>query len=457
MIGIIVTSHPAHFHFIQDSLAAIDAQVPDRGLFQKILALDNAPDDYVPPVSKGWKLVRGNWSNPGQARNAALAEIAPACSWVLFWDSDNLIPQGYLANGIARTRTADENVAVLYPQIIVQNVPRSDDVTGDPRRSCFTDTAGYWRVDALNHVGGWETRLSRLEDYELGGRLKRSGWELRPLNFQLELHEHGERRSHGQRFPDAVWNCRSLGVLIIFCGDVRLLDRWVPAVQALELPIHCGLTVVDNSFSKTFARKLRTALGKVEGRFERVTIIKGDTWPRWSQLDRFGLIHNLVSWAYTRGIEATPEDTILTWEDDVFPHEIETAAKKLAQRIIPGAANRIAASAGVYASRDNPGVAVATTVAGRWSQAPRLAGIPRKPIQVAGVAGGFTVWSRPALEACPIRGTKNVGNALEPYVLGWDGEVSRRLHAQGWGFILDGSVTCDHWTDRGKEKKQTTS
>ena len=436
-LAIVVTCHEPYLRFLPDCLESIDGQAPPETI--KVLALDDCPGE-ADAALRGWQVVRGNWRSPAAARNACLP-LLPEGGWVVFWDADNLMPERYLATGLEAVIAASDDTGILYPLVRNGNSLRfmGDDVAGDPRLGPHIDTCSFWRLRAIRHAGDWRKGLNRLDDYELGNRILRAGWKHAKLNTIVDQREHPLRRSHGADYHDALWEVRSLGIVVLLRGEGKLLPRWIEVASEIKLPPRAGLTVVDDSGTVTFGRKVRAMINRLSDRFQRVTLMtKGDSKPRNPS---FSEIHDRVGHLYSRALPATPEDLILTWEDDVFPNQPD-AIRELAWHLPPQ--RQRAAIGAVYESRANPGFAVAARGPKGWSGPFRLDRLPKRPFTVGMIGGGFTLWLKPVLDQHPVLGSWEVPE-LGEHQLGWDGFLCRRLNAAGWHVALHGGIRCDHF------------
>ena len=430
-IAVVVTTHQAYLHFLPECLSAWDAQKPDR----KVLVLDDC--DYEAP--EGWQVIRGRWRHPNPARNAGVDECA-GTSWIIHWDADNVPPKGFFDQARREVAHVVDEVGVIYPEVQlhgggkrpVANLPVTEP---DPREDFFIDTASVWRRDAILHAGGWSSRGDKLDDWHLACRLHDCGWKLRPMNASVTVREHEQRRTHGVSLQEAVWQVRAMGIVVLFAGRGELLDRFFEVLGALELPRHVGLTVVDDSGDEAFHARLQDGLGDAASRFRRIAVLRSEPDNRSKNYEG---VHAHVGRLYSEAIASSPEQVLLTWEDDVFPDRPD-AVRLLSDQMLPKAG--VAAVSGAYRSRQGGDLVVASREALRWVNMPTFdwLGDEVKPIGMVG--GGFTLWSRAALEQCPIFG----GVALpEGHRLGWDGDVCRRLQRAGWNIRLHGGVQCDH-------------
>ena len=431
-IAVVVTAHESYLHFLPECLAAWDAQQPDR----KVLVLDDC--QYEAP--EGWQVIEGDWHHPNPARNAGVADCA-GVSWIIHWDADNVPPSGFVDQARLEVAHVAEDVGVIYPGVEVGGrdlrangySPTNDP---DPREDFFIDTASVWRRDAIQHVGGWSSRGDKLDDWHLACRLHDCGWQLRPMkNATVTVREHKGRRTHGTSVQGAVWQVRSLGIVVLFAGRTALLERFFESLRSLELPQRVGLTVVDDSGDDDFHDRLQDGLRSIASRFRRVSILRSDTADKPSDYEA---VHARVGRLYSAAIASSPEPVLLTWEDDVFPR-LPDAIRLLSAQMLPKAG--VGAVSGAYRSRQGDQLVVGSREVQRWGNMPTFAWLGEEVKPVGMVGGGYTLWSRAALEQCPIFGGAALADGGR---LGWDGDVCRRMQRADWRILLHGGVQCAH-------------
>jgi glycosyltransferase involved in cell wall biosynthesis len=124
--------------------------------FKVIVVVDKHKEDSFNSVIEEWvkeftreiKIIEGNYSGPGAARNAGLTEFRKNPSkWLTFWDADDLPSAGEIASAISTTGLSDK-------AMIVGNFTISDTFSSGETKSIFkTKTleqlgiqGGLWRV-----------------------------------------------------------------------------------------------------------------------------------------------------------------------------------------------------------------------------------------------------------------------------------------------------------------------
>jgi hypothetical protein len=115
----------------------------------------------------------GYWCDPAADRNEGMA--ATRSPWVVFWDTDNVMPAGFLAAVREAIRHATPDVGILYSDIeyVDENlnygkrwrVPDWNYWT--LRKGNHIDTASAWRREAVELAGGWPRGFRSSEDYAL--------------------------------------------------------------------------------------------------------------------------------------------------------------------------------------------------------------------------------------------------------------------------------------------------
>jgi hypothetical protein len=452
-LGLVITCHPAYLPRLPDCLDAWELQFPY--LDQRVLVLDNVDDQALQSLVNhypSWNIVRGYWSNPNPARNAGW--LACSTDWIIGWDADNVPPPTFAQAARRHAAVVSSDVGALAPDYIdpikQRTLNHAASRYADPREHFICDTASVWRREAVLMAGGWLDNQQGHDDWSLAKNIHNQGWKIEPLpNLKITLTPHGSRRSLTKPVNDCLWLARSVGVVTLQAGRISLVERWLECLAQQDMPPHWGLTIMLPANRAGLRHQFQSTVEQLCEQWAnppcRVTILTPSRSAMQTPLTEspeaaFFNTHRTVANLYAQAIAATPEDLILTWEDDVFPHST-TALRCLSDQIHP--ASRTAACAAVYPSRGNPRHAVAAAVVGEWAAVPTLVSLPQRPVPMANVGFGFTLWQRPALEQCPIlAGSRSTRN----YRLGLDGDLCRRLHAAEWKIKLHGAVTCDHVT-----------
>lgn len=432
-VALVVIVHQPYVKFLADCLPVWAAQAGDCGLF--VVA------DGCQGLSVGdeWSVIRGTFGYPAKSRNAALEALADNYDWIFFWDADDIPPRDAV-NRIARAlASANELDAVFAP-----GFPAGADL----REKWALSSNGLWRVSAMKFAGGWPETW--LEDWHLGSRLLRFGFRIRPLpGGTMTRRRHLEQRSR-QDAGIRLWSARRVGIITLLRGgwnrEARreMFYRWLDAVKDLETPNQTGLTVLIEGGDFNSSQFIHDELSPL---FQRVTILEAEPPEKWQKLPRgedehgSGLqaVHARIGRNYARALEATPEELVLTWEDDVFP-KMPGALKRISGLLNPS--EGIAAVGAAYPSRYNSKIAVCSRDANRWVNSPKLEDVT-EPLDVGMIGAGFTLWNRAALEKVP-----PLGASPSLARLGWDGYLGQRMKAAGYRLILAPEF-CDHLTSAG--------
>lgn len=439
-LAVVVTCHQPYVRFLNDCLQPITSQAralrSSGAVIELTLCLDHVTDSLSFP---DWKIIHGNWRNPNGGRNAGLLANARDSDWILFWDVDNIMPAGFLDRVVNQVSAADPDVGILYPFVQIDGRTLGMNHGADLRENFYVDTASAWRVNAVLSAGRWDEASRRLDDWSLSRRVAAMGWQASPLNQAFEKGIHGESRSSMSQ-AQGVFEGRSLGILSLLRGkNPGHLDRFFRELKIQELPPKVGLTLMDNSGDDSFNDELHKRVSGLG--FSRVSILTAPPvgFSEDSKL-RFLEVHNHIAYLYGLSVRATPEESILFWEDDVFPQKPD-AIRNLSMNMLPG--RRIGIIAALYPSRNNRNHACAARDLESWTHVPRISAMARhgSPVAMGAVGGGFTLYNRVSLERNPVRGPRKV-----PW-MGWDGDLCRRTREDNWSVLLHTGVVCDHCFD----------
>lgn len=451
-IAVVVTCHAAYVKWLPGCLDSINHQHLEG--VQKILIMDGAEVPLCRYLD-GWDIIKGNWGNPNDGRNAALARIQT--EWVAFVDADNTMAENYLHLMRQISRTVPPKVAICYPDVIRVNsslkaetsfiMPEWDFWLG--RERSLVDTSSLWRTRAIREVGGWVDGIGMLDDYCLALKITRAGWTAKKATGAVSiLRQHNDRRSgNREAMPEACWKTRSMAVVTLCSGRASFWQVYEWLKQE-PLPENTHLYWVDDSQSEAFLGSLYGAAWNLRrtGKVRGVTIVESNPQDgNIAQAPRgpagvspaYWAVHRRVAALYNQALAGLCEDVVMLLEDDVVPPH--GAAKQLCSPLLPF--TKTAAVGAVYRSRDHAHLAVCSMNKERWKDVPRLDQVPRALHDVGMIAGGCTVWNNAMLrKVLPMQ----VSEAME---LGWDGTACRRANELGYHFRLDGRLTCEHLCD----------
>ncbi len=440
-LALIITCHEAYVPLLPAAVAGWDAQ---RALFTElIVVLDGVKSEVKLP--QGWRAVRGGWGNANLARNAALGTTA--ADWIIHWDADNSPPPDYAAKAHAAIQIAGRRVGVLAPLVrtvdstTILNEPVMWGAVDAAAYFCV-DTASVWRREAMLHAGGWNGASTRLDDWCLAKDMVARGWVIKWLRDVVVMQEdHEERMTRTNSAEESAFLTRRVGIVALMSGRMDVTARWYEALKKLTLPERVGLTLMLPADRPGMKSEVWARLGALAETMERVTLLTAVrpvmTSSKGPRPD-FTNLHRVVGGLYAQAIEATPEEVILTWEDDVFPDQPDALARLLGE-LMPS--RGIAAVAAAYPSRHRPDLVCVARDSGNWTQLPKWEDLTEEVTAVGCLAGGFTVWMRAALQQCPILGPEVGDNGS---LLGWDGAVSRALVRAKWKLRLHEAVRCEH-------------
>ncbi|MGA1380984.1 MAG: glycosyltransferase family 2 protein [Schleiferiaceae bacterium] len=198
---------------VRDFIASAAQLAGPKGRFEVLLA-DGTPDDSLrPEIQKAPAAAYGSGLPVSDARNTAAA--AARAPWLIFLDSDCLLPEGYLdavVQGLARDAwdafggpdAAPPDFSPL--QKAISFAMTSVLTTGGIRGGSAKPTATYYprgfnmgiRAEAFWSVGGYDTQFKCGEDVELSIRMREAGLRVGLIPEAVVWHK--RRATLGQFF-----------------------------------------------------------------------------------------------------------------------------------------------------------------------------------------------------------------------------------------------------------------
>lgn len=351
---------------------------------------------------EGWTtLTLPKTGSPSKPRNEILNQLTSGR--VIFWDADN-VPTKEFVEELIQVSQLESPIFAFYPNL---RPPK------DLRLLNHIDTASLVSVEMLKSIGGWDEELECVEDWELFLRAKAHGFLFEPLESFFVYNKHPLSRNNKPEHNDCVSRIRSLGIICLFRGDRTLTKDWLRSLNSQTLITKTGLTVIDKSGDPSFAAFLKRELLNLD--LNRVTYVKDECITSQD----FNTIHNSVGKSYALALQSTPEDLILTWEDDVIP--TDNGVSEIVSLAFPLSPYHVVA--GHVPLRDNPSKLIAALSKEKWDGciAP-----PDELISIGQVGGGFTLYHRAVLEEFGFQGMRYIGD----FPAGWDGWLCRRINSK---------------------------
>jgi glycosyltransferase involved in cell wall biosynthesis len=445
-VAVVVTCHEPYLRWLPEALASIDRQAP--GPAERIVLFDRCQ----PPAAghSRWRFLTGDWGHPSGARNVGLhATRAP---WLVFWDTDNLMPAGYLAAVQDAIDAAPNDLAILYPDIQLHDEHLTPqglwampawDYWGLRAENCI-DTSAAWRREAVEIAGGWSDRVDAFEDYALALDITALGWKAAKLaGPPVGMRSHPQGRMQ-RRWADGgvltdVWRARSLAVVSLLAGRDATFGAWERFLLDAELPPRTALYVVDNSGRPEFSRLAFDAcqrIASVRGLTHLDFAVCGRPYQQQPAEPYFveGR-HFHIARLYASVIPRVAEDLMLTLEDDVEPPP--DAARRLGEQIGFTSWGKVGVVAAAYSIPQNTDYVCAGVGDTEWGPAIGWQQLPSQPIDVGYVGGGCTVWANWVLRGSPVNFWWNQG-------MGWDAALCVQMRQKGFGVRLHGGVRCEH-------------
>jgi glycosyltransferase involved in cell wall biosynthesis len=110
-IAVVVTCHEPYLKWLPQALESINRQAP--AVAECVVAFDGC---QPPQLSDSrWRVIQGDWRHPSPARNAGIA--ATTLPWVIFWDADDVMAEGYIAAMQRTIDTASVDTGIIYPDL----------------------------------------------------------------------------------------------------------------------------------------------------------------------------------------------------------------------------------------------------------------------------------------------------------------------------------------------------
>lgn len=446
-IAVVVTCHEPHLKWFPQALASINRQKP--GSAERVAVFDKCR----PPsgLDGGWRIVEGNWGDPSGGRNAGMA--LTAAPWLIFWDADNVMPEGYLSAAQQAISGAAPDLAILYPDIQYcdENL-RPQRLWRTPewdywslRAENYVDTASTWRREALDLVGGWSTRTGgAFEDYALALDVTAAGWKADKLNgppMVMRVHAAGrtKRRSKEGGLLADIWKARSLAIVSLLAGREEVFYRWANFLLNADLPPKTSLYVVDNSGRPEFNQLAFDTCKRIAS-IRKLTHLhfaaNGQPYRPAAGEPYFVKDRHLhVAQLYASILPRITDEFVMTLEDDIEPPV--DAVRALGEEFGWASRGQIAVVAAAYAMPQNTNYVCAGRGNEEWGAAIPWRGLPSVPLDVGCVGGGCTMWANWALHGHPVNFWWHRG-------LGWDAALCIQLRRRGFRVKLHGGVRCEH-------------
>jgi predicted O-methyltransferase YrrM/glycosyltransferase involved in cell wall biosynthesis len=445
-LAVLVICHEPYLKFLPRTLQSIDHQWPAAA--ERVIAFDGCRPGQV---AAGWQVIRGEWRHPSPARNAAMAETTSP--WLIFWDADNVMPEGYLAAAQQAINTAGFDVGIMYPDIqFCDGNLRPQRLWRTPqwdywslRAENYIDTASVWRREALDLIGGWSPRITGVfEDYALALDVTAAGWKAAKLDgppVLMRTHGLGRTQCRTKARGDLtdIWKARSLAIVSLLAGRDEVFHRWAKFLLNAELPPRTSLYVVDNSGCRRFSEQAFDTCQRI-ARIRKLSHLhfassgeryQPSTGEPYLARDR----HLHVAQLYASILPRVTDELILTLEDDVEPPT--DAVRRLGEEFGWASRGQIAVVGAAYAMPQDTNHVCVGLGNEEWGAAIPWRNLKTTPIDVGFVGGGCTMWANWALHDNPI-------NFWWDKRLGWDAALCLQLRRRGFSIKLHGGVRCQH-------------
>lgn len=440
-VAVCLSCHKSYIHFLKSLIPQID----DQGeIGCKILAYDGNLGDLEGLVGNDWTILNGKYGGPSPGRNAGLDfALKNNCDFIVYFDADNIMHSGYIIELIKTMLIADDNCAVVYPEIQylyqngntrLLNIPEYDSIKLFDNN--YIDTASCWRIASIHEIGGWKI-LPCLEDWDLACRLINAGWTAKKSDAVLTMRQgHDNRTARAltdiDKKLESLWSFRRLAVVSLLAGRQTTFEIWKNWILNADIPDYTSLYIVDNSRDRKFGQDLSKFLTSLGGRYKEIHLFTDDREPLSSSEEdiyrHIGLLYNIVF-----GKIGT-EPLIMTLEDDVEPPI--NAIKLLHSQMQDN--KTIGAVGGVYRCPHSINLACAAYSFDKWENCPGFESV--KGINQCGfIGGGCTLYKTSA-----VKSSLPLVTTIKPNLLGWDANLSMKIRSLGYKILLDGNVYCKH-------------
>lgn len=446
-IAVIVTCHEPYLKWLPQALESINRQQPAPA--ECVVVFDGCPALQL--NDDRWRILEGDWRHLSSAHNAGLT--LAASPWVIFWDADNVMADGYIAAMQQAIANASSATAIIYPDLLLcddqlapqslRSMPEWD--YWEMRAENCVDTASAWRRAGIDMLGDRPLRGAAFDDYALALDLTAAGWKAARLNGPPVM-----RRVHPEAMTQSLvsegkvarvfWEARSLAIVTLLAGRTETFARWINFLRHAELPPKTALYVVNNSGDRIFAHRAFDQCQQVASDRAFTHLDFASVGRPYLAADDEAYLarerHQHVARLYSSVLRHVTEDTLMTLEDDIEPPL--DAARKLGEEIGYSSQTRIGAVAAAYSAPHIEGEVCAGDGSDNdWGANLRWENVPDGPIDVGGVGGGCTVWANWALRGAPVQ-------LRWERTFGWDAMASIEMRRKGFRTRLHGGVRCQH-------------
>lgn len=268
---LVITSHN-YGRFLGECIRSAQAQtVP----FTRILVVDDSSTDDTLQVARmyGAEVVRGEWRDVAQARNAGVT--GERTRFLLFFDGDDRMPPDYHEKLLAGFTSPKIGATYAHHDYITEDgqpLYRSKNIIPFDRHRLrqqnYAGTPSLMRREAFDQVGGWWGERKGYEDWAMWLRVVRAGWDLKRCEVGLEYRRHDRQMSkatHGRYAFEVrvIEHCTQTCIVTLFGGrDLTDYFAWFDALHGEWETENLHLVAIDNSGDDDFGFALQKALMK---------------------------------------------------------------------------------------------------------------------------------------------------------------------------------------------------
>ena len=338
-VAVIVPNHN-YSHFLGACLSSINLQEHPE---LDVLVVDDAsdPHDNAKEIASEYncRYMRVENRNLHQTRLDGLH--ATDSDYVIFFDADNIMPQGYITNGLQHFTNQD--IGVVYADL--QHFGDSNERTIFPVLfnydayvvgPNFVDSCAIIRREALNLCDAWDTSITieeaLPEDYWMFQRIGKDGWKFRKQETAILYRCHSGQMTHIKHNAKQTSYYETLGLsrqqitlFIPLSGRTKAWERMKMFLNRQLWPHHqIQLVLCDTSQNDSFSANVKKFVHDcdypdVRYYKQKVGLPGLANMERRGRKDNVNLVMQAMCKIYTKLSREINTDYCWILEDDVIP------------------------------------------------------------------------------------------------------------------------------------------
>ena len=456
LITIIIPCHN-YARYLGECLQSIEQSLPPSFPAEKVkvIVIDDASDDpdetQTVAMIHGVECRRVEFRN--QAKSCQYGFSLVDSKYCMFLDADDKLHPEFLTSAV-RIMEQDRNCAFVFPWLDAFG-DRTGPAHGTqfaPERITATDiearnwcpASSLFRTQILHQTLAMKfdrNPQTVCNDWITARNVLRGGaWYALKSEFPLYYRMHSGEQQHVRAadstyFEQADLQNETVTIVIAFSGRWDCWERLKQWLDQQSWPLkQTRLMILNSTHSPLSAANFGLDNWAGAGlQIERID----NGFPGLADIDRrdgnpaiAGAVEAAVSGLYNRAIQMIPGEWVFFLEDDVIPHRRDTIEK-----LMQSVDMNVAAVSGLYKHRYED-AAVAFSVDGITANLKPLDGNEDEIEHVDGTGFGCLLMRRSVLVKHPM-----AGDSDRKF---FDVDVTARITAWGWRWLLDRAVKCDH-------------